>query len=253
MSDVLVLCYHAVSERWTGSQAVTPQRFEQQLRYLLRRGYRGATFHGAVTASSRGKIVAITFDDAYRSVMDVASPILDRLGLPATVFVPTDYVDRQAPMTWEGNDEWLGGPYEREIVPMTWDELGTLPSRGWEIGSHTRSHAKLTTLQSEALEAELRGSRQVCEERLGVPCRTLAYPYGDVDERVIEATRAAGYEAAGALPKRLRSPRLLEWPRVGIYHRDSQHWWHYRLKVSRGVRTLRSSPVWNLYLAARPR
>ena len=41
------------------------------------------------------------------------------------------------------------------------------------------------------------------EEGIGQPCRSIAYPYGDVDERVIEAARAAGYELGASLPERL--------------------------------------------------
>ena len=52
-------------------------------------------------------------------------PILDDVGFPATVFVPTDYPERPAePMSWDGIDGWLGGPYERELRPMSWEQLG---------------------------------------------------------------------------------------------------------------------------------
>ena len=56
-----------------------------------------------------GKTVVVTFDDAYLSVLELARPILDRLGLPATVFVPTDWPARDEPMRWPGIDQWMGG------------------------------------------------------------------------------------------------------------------------------------------------
>ena len=101
---------------------------------------------------------------------------------------------------------------------MSWDQLGELADAGWEIGSHTRTHPHLTQSRRRELRAELESRKATVEERLGRPCPTLAYPYGDYDERVVAAAGAAGYAAAGTLPARLHSERALAWPRVGIYH-----------------------------------
>jgi peptidoglycan/xylan/chitin deacetylase (PgdA/CDA1 family) len=252
VSDVLVLSYHAVSERWPAALSVTPDRFESQLRTLVERGYAGATFGDAIAARpARSKTVAVTFDDGYRSVLSLARPILRELGLPATVFVPTDFVGSGRPMSWPGIDRWLGGEHEPELVPLSWEELGELRAAGWEIGSHTCTHPHLTRLADDALAEELGRSRERCEEMLGAPCRSLAYPYGDHDDRVVEAARAAGYDRACIVPKRLTPPSRLLWPRVGIYHDDGDA--AFRLKVSRTVRRLRASPVWEPLDAARRR
>jgi peptidoglycan/xylan/chitin deacetylase (PgdA/CDA1 family) len=242
MGDVLVLCYHAVSERWPADLSITPRALEEQLEVLLRRGYRGATFTEAVTGPRHGKVLAVTFDDAYRSVLELGLPILERLGVPGSVFVPTDFAGTERPMSWPGIDQWLGGPFERELVPMSWEELGRLAGEGWEVGSHTCSHPRLTSLEGEAIEAELRVSREVCEQRLGHTCESLAYPYGDHDGRVVEAARAAGYRTAGTLPARFGSRDPLSWPRVGIYQGDETR--RFRAKVSPLVRGLRSSRAW---------
>jgi len=243
LSDTLVLCYHAVSERWPAPLSVTPQAFERQLELLVERGYEGATFRDAALGGRSGKTLAVTFDDAYLSVLDLARPILDRLGLPATVFVPTDWPGRDEPMHWPGIDQWMGGQFEPELRSLTWEQLAELDAHGWEIGAHTRSHPHLTTLEDAALDEELRGSRAECERRLGRPCTTLAYPYGDYDARVAAAAGRAGYEAACTLPSRIHPARPLEWPRVGVYHDDSDR--RYRLKVSRAVRAVRSSRAWD--------
>jgi len=242
VSDVLVLCYHALSEHWPADLSVTPARFERQLRLLVERGYRGATFHQAVTAPPAGRTLAVTFDDAYRSVHELALPILSRLGLPGSVFCVSDFAGREAPLSWPGIDHWIGDQHEPELIGMSWSELGRLADEGWEIGSHTRSHPHLTELDDAALAGELRGSRESCEQHLGRPCRSLAYPYGDVDERVIKAAAEAGYEAAGTLPRRLVGGGPLAWPRVGVYHADSER--RFRAKVSPPLRRLRASPAW---------
>lgn len=242
MSDVLVLCYHAVAEDWPAPMSVTPSMLERQLRSLLEYGYRGTTFVDAVTRRAGRKLLAVTFDDGYRSVVEQAFPILSALGLPATVFVATNHIATGTAMSWPGTDRWLGGPYERELVGASWQELGQLAERGWEIGSHTRSHARLTGLDDSTLEEELVVSREECERRLRRPCRSIAYPYGDVDSRVARRAANAGYEAGAALPGRLHPADRMRWPRIGIYSADQQ--WRFRLKVARPVRWLRASPAW---------
>jgi peptidoglycan/xylan/chitin deacetylase (PgdA/CDA1 family) len=242
VSDVLVLCYHAVSERWPADLSITPEALEDQLTFLVERGYRGKTFTEAVTGTREGRVVAVTFDDAYRSVLELGLPILSRLGLPASVYVPTDFAGSERAMSWPGIDQWTGGPFEAELVPMSWEELGRLAADGWEVGSHTCSHPHLTRLDGVALDAELRRSREVCEERLGRPCESLAYPYGDHDARVVQAAREAGYRVAGTLPTRFGSRDPLSWPRIGIYYGDNRQ--RFRTKVSPFVRGLRASRAW---------
>jgi peptidoglycan/xylan/chitin deacetylase (PgdA/CDA1 family) len=237
MSDVLVLCYHAVSERWPSSLAVTPQALEEQLTSLVRRGYRGATFEQAVTAPLAPRTVAVTFDDAYRSVLELALPILERLRLPGSIYVPTDWVGREEPMTWPGIEEWAGGPHAGELRCLDWDGLRTLADAGWEVGSHTRTHPRLTTLADAALTEELAASGAAVEAGIGRPCTTIAYPYGDVDARVVRAAREAGYRAGAALPSGMHRRSTLAWPRVGVYPIDDRR--RFGLKASRTVRALR--------------
>jgi peptidoglycan/xylan/chitin deacetylase (PgdA/CDA1 family) len=240
--DVVVLCYHAVSEHWPAALAVTTKSLETQLRVLLRRGYRGASFTDAVLDPPYSRTVAVTFDDAFRSVLELAFPVLSELGLPGTVFVPTSFPDRDEPMAWPGIDEWRGGPHESELRPMSWNQLATLATAGWEVGSHTRTHPRLTSLSDDDLAEELRESRIRCADVLGHPCRSIAYPYGDVDQRVVASAAQAGYEAGAALPIRFDSNDPLCWPRVGVYRSDSL--WRYRAKVSRVVRRVRATGLW---------
>ena len=147
-------------------------------------------------------------------------------------------------MTWAGIDGWLGGPYEPELAPMSWDELGRLAAAGWEVGSHTHTHPRLTTLGDAELAEELTRSRELCSEHMGTACRTVAYPYGDHDERVVAAAGRAGYGAAATLSARLSRPEPLRWPRVGVYHADDMH--RFRAKVSPSVRKLRAMRAWAL-------
>ncbi len=241
MKGPLVLCYHAVSEDWESELAVTPRQLEHQVGSLLAKGYEPATFLDAVTGAANGPALAVTFDDAYRSVRELARPVLRSLGAVASVYAPTNWIGSPDPMSWEGIDEWVGTTHEHELLPMSWDELGELADEGWEIGSHTRSHPYLTELDDDRLSEELAGSRATCAAELGRPCETIAYPYGDVDARVVASAARAGYSAAGALPHAPHAAEALRWPRVGIYRWDGPG--RFRLKSSTLVRRLRALPL----------
>jgi peptidoglycan/xylan/chitin deacetylase (PgdA/CDA1 family) len=241
VSDVLVLCYHAVSPTWSAALSVTPEALEWQLRELVRRGWRGATFEQAVLRPPWPRTLAVTFDDAFLSVLELGYPVLSALGLPGTVFAPTAFLDHRQPLCWAGIDHWSKTPDRAELLSMDWNDLETLAGEGWEIGSHTVTHPRLTELDEAALAGELGSSRRECAIRMGRPCNTLAYPYGDVDERVARRAAEAGYLCAASLA--LQTPGgAHRWPRVGVYHGDAP--WRFRLKVNRPLRRVRASPLW---------
>ena len=237
MGDVLVLCYHAVSPSWPAPLSVLPERLDAQLALLVRRGYRGATFTEAVTGARDGKVLAVTFDDAYVSTLRLGLPILERHGVPGTVFAPSEYVDTDRAIAWEGMERWLGTEHEGELRCMTTPELQELRAAGWEVGSHTCSHPKLPTLADDRLREELSRSKETLEQKLSAPCTSIAYPYGAVDRRVSMAAAEAGYATGAALATPGGPPALHRWPRVGAYHGDSLT--RFKLKVSPLARRLR--------------
>ncbi|MBV8064590.1 MAG: polysaccharide deacetylase family protein [Actinobacteria bacterium] len=156
----------------------------------------------------------VTFDDAFRSIGSVVERLRE-IGVPSTVFACTDYADRPRPLTV---DELAADAerHPRELTTMGWDELRALAADGTEIGAHTRSHPHLRSLSDGELRAEMAEPRQRIEDELGRPCPLFAYPYGEHDERVRLAARAAGYEAAFALGDGNWSDAF-RLRRVGIY------------------------------------
>jgi peptidoglycan/xylan/chitin deacetylase (PgdA/CDA1 family) len=218
--DRLVLGYHAVSDVSTSRQVVSQAALREQVSELLGRGYVASTFNDAVTGRRAARTLALTFDDGERNVLEHGFPVLRELGVPATVFVPAGTV---------GSPGVLG-----------WDELALLADEGWEIGSHGVSHARLTALDDEALEAELVDSRRAIKTRLGMACRSIAYPYGDADDRVRTAAARAGY-TAGCTTGGTLGADVLGWPRVGVHGSDDL--FLFRLKTSRSGRLLRGTPL----------
>jgi peptidoglycan/xylan/chitin deacetylase (PgdA/CDA1 family) len=212
----VVLCYHAVTDRWDDQLAVSPQDLERQLRLLLAARLRPVTAEDVLR--NRRRTFHVTFDDAYRSVAPVV-PVLERLGVPVTIFVCTDLARVGGPMAVP---ELKGhaGKHPEELCTMDWDALADLAARGVEIGSHTASHPHLPVLSDAELRRELADSRQEIEARLQRRCRFLSYPFGEEDARVRSAAKEAGYTAAYVLRGDFHAPSPLALPRVDVYRAD---------------------------------
>jgi peptidoglycan/xylan/chitin deacetylase (PgdA/CDA1 family) len=230
-----VLGYHAISEGWPVNLAVPERELSAQLEILQRRGYVGFTFAEAERRRLAGTLpprsVTITFDDGYASVL-AARESLARVGFPGTVFVVTRFVETGEPLEFPGIDQWRS-THPEELASLTWQELELLRAEGWEIGSHTVSHALLPAVDDELLEYELVESRRTIESVLGT-CETLAYPYGVADERVASAADRAGYLAACTLVHSHRRDEPLRRPRVAIARGDAG----FRLAVKLSPRYL---------------
>jgi peptidoglycan/xylan/chitin deacetylase (PgdA/CDA1 family) len=172
----VVLYYHEVP-------AEVRPRFARQMQALSR----GATVVRAAHAGplpDGGSCVAITFDDAFRSVRTNAVPELLSRGFPATIFVPVDWVGKKP--SWEmtnGVDDQV----------MTCDELRSLPKL-IELGSHSLSHPHLTRIDAARLSEEVTASRHKLAELLGNDVSLLAFPYGEYDDRVVGTCCQAGYQ-----------------------------------------------------------
>lgn len=258
-NDLLILCYHAVSEDWPTELAVSPAQLEAQLRFFARRGYRPATLSAALERPPAPRTLVVTFDDAYSSVLERALPVMSSLDVPGTVYVPTDYVAGEGALRWASLGQWLGTPHEDELRCMGWEDLRDLAAAGWEIGSHTRAHPKLPSLADAELAAELTESKARCEEEIQEPCRTLAYPFSAYDRRAMDAARAAGYESATILDNHLAiPPGSLVRPgaatdafcllREGVYRRDGTV--RLRAKTSPLARRMRASRLARIALSA---
>jgi peptidoglycan/xylan/chitin deacetylase (PgdA/CDA1 family) len=221
-----IACYHAVSDSWPNILAVPPFLLERQLQVLIGRNFRPAPM--ADVLAVRRRLLHVTFDDAFASVTR-ALPILERLGVPATVFVCTGFADegRLLDIPELAAD---AEAYPGELDTLDWAELAALPPELVEIGSHTISHAHLTQLDDVELARELSESRRRIEEEVGRPCLYLAYPFGEEDARVRAAAREAGYSAAVALPGSQRSTDPYAVPRVGLFSHDVP--WRTGLKAA---------------------
>ncbi|MBM3679013.1 MAG: polysaccharide deacetylase family protein [Actinobacteria bacterium] len=173
-----VLMYHKVDGREGNTIAVPPALFAEQMRLVADR-YRAVSIDDVVAHLDGGRrlpprAVLITFDDGYRDNLEEAAPVLERLGLPAIVFVPADFVGASRPL-----------PHDERLVEaglenpaLDWDGLAELVRCGIAIGSHGLSHRVLSTLPPDEAMHEIVESRRILQERLGRPVEAFAYVKG---------------------------------------------------------------------------
>jgi peptidoglycan/xylan/chitin deacetylase (PgdA/CDA1 family) len=209
-----ILMHHQVGPHRPGSRLnrwrVRERDFAWQLDALRRLGYRGVALRDLLEParpeppSAAARRVVLTFDDGYRGVLEHALPALRQHGFLATVFVVSDRIG--------GVNDWDA---EKPGEPLlSAGEIRELHGAGIEIGSHAATHRALTPLGDADLAREVAGSRETLEAITGAPVTSFCYPYGDVDDRVVEAVRAAGYRAAtvirGGIPEDLSDPFRLK-------------------------------------------
>ena len=190
----LVLMYHSVSpyDEDPYEVTMTPQRFEQQMRWLRRRGLRGVSMGELLGAAAEGRargLVGLTFDDGYQDFVTYAMPVLQRYGFTATAFVLAGRLG--------GHNVWSRPGPDKAL--LTADQVREVAQSGMEIGSHGLEHVSLPEADDRRLSAETVRSRAILQELLGQQIRGFCYPYGYVDARVVEAVRAAGYDYACAV------------------------------------------------------
>jgi peptidoglycan/xylan/chitin deacetylase (PgdA/CDA1 family) len=248
VTDVVALGYHGVSDAWPSPMAVTTTQLREQVGRLMERGYRPVTVDDAVRVRGRERLLVITFDDALASVYRAGLPILAELGAVATVYAPTVPILGGEPMRWPEVARHLDGPHAAELDGMSLGQLRDLLDRGWEVGSHTRTHPWLPRLDDAQLADELNRSRAELRDALDIACDGLAYPFGAHDDRVVAAAARAGYTSAVTLPR--RTPRWtpdgpgdghLRLSRIGIYRADGRV--RFAAKVARPSRRMRETPV----------
>jgi len=132
------------------------------------------------------RTVCLTFDDGYADNYR-AFEELCRRGMRASWFIVSRDVN--------GKSSWPG----ESIPPQTILDVGQLremADAGMEICSHTVSHCRLTSADDASVAQELNDSRAQLSDMLGKDVTTFAYPYGLYDNRIVQATRHAGYHVA---------------------------------------------------------
>jgi peptidoglycan/xylan/chitin deacetylase (PgdA/CDA1 family) len=214
----VALMYHSVKSH-------ERQQFAHQMDLLVRLANPVAgDFTGCNDGRNRS-FVAVTFDDAYQSILENALPILRTKRIPATLFVPTDSLGTKP--------GWITNERHRDAGErlLTSDELRFIQQTGGLIGSHSVTHRPLTELSPAEALAELTESRQVLERILGKNVDSFALPYGAGNANVLRLAAEAGYQRV-FLSEPVNSRAGVEGPLYGRIVVSPSDWaLEYRLKV----------------------
>ena len=198
--SVAVLTYHSIAAETTSTFAdltVDPSLFAEHVAALGEHELEVIAFDDVPHALSAGRrAVSITIDDGLADVAEHACPTLADAGLPATLFVPSGYLDAES--------RWLRGDDGRRPM-LSSIAVSELADQGFEIGSHGRRHLAADVNSGERVFRDALDSRLELEDRIGRPVRSFAYPFGYHSAAGRRAVRAAGYGqacAVGDLPAR---------------------------------------------------
>jgi peptidoglycan/xylan/chitin deacetylase (PgdA/CDA1 family) len=193
--NIPILMYHQIDApppRGTSLRGliVAPSSFAWQMKMLRVLGYQGLSMRDLepyLRGEKAGKVVGLTFDDGYQNNVENALPVLQRNGFTATCYGVSDLIG--------GTNAWDHGKVAEKQL-MTRQDWRTWQDAGMDVGSHTRSHAKLTALSTEQARDEIVRSKQELEHVIGGEVRHFCYPYGWYSPEHAAMARDAGYASA---------------------------------------------------------
>lgn len=178
-----VIMYHRFGELRYPATNVRLDQFEGHLAELSSGRYRVLPLPEIVEALQSGRplpdrTVAITIDDAVRSVYTEGWPRLRQANLPFTLFVATKDLE------------------QKSDAYMTWDQVRELARAGVTIGNHTVSHPHLPALSAERIRREILEAQARFVAELGQAPTLFAYPYGEASTVAVGIVRELGFKAA---------------------------------------------------------
>lgn len=210
---IVTLMYHSISVDPLDQFAVPPDLFRRHIDAIVASGLPTISTR-EMLSMIRGdqpmrRSICLTFDDGLDDFGDAAVPVLAEHALPASLFVSTALVGVTATWTtWSDSRRF-----------HDWAELRDLANNGIEIGSHARTHHRLSALPTNHVNIELQQSRDDLSHHLRTYLNVLAYPYGDHSPTVRRLTHIAKYDAAygvGGLWANRRGTDLYQLRRVAV-------------------------------------
>jgi peptidoglycan/xylan/chitin deacetylase (PgdA/CDA1 family) len=180
---VLIICYHDLDPVERNPWTLHPDRFQSQLREIIKRGYKVMTLADAIRTDEE-RVAVITFDDGRAGCFTYGRKILADLNVQACFYVCPGFID--------------GNPPKHECYSrfMDWSQVKTLASDGHLIGSHSMTHRHMGKLSSDQIRNELIQSRESLERNIpqvNDGCRHFALPYGEGGCLVSDLAEECGY------------------------------------------------------------
>lgn len=224
------LVYHHFAHDTPASTSVTPELFEEHLRFLKENDFSVIFLSEAVRLLRSGepfpdRCVVLTADDAYTTVLSGAMPLLEKYNFPMTVFVTTEGVERGF------------GAY------LTWDQMRKMQKTGLiEYGNHSHTHEHFILGHGD-FEADLIKTAAILERELGGDNGLYAYPYGEFDYSMIAVLADHDYvgiaQHSGAIGHSTHPQIITRYPMAARFAEMGE----FRTKVrSRAFEVIRAEP-----------
>ncbi len=188
----VILMYHHFGEARYPSTNISLQQFDSHLDYLEKNNFQVWSLERIIKQLNSqqpfpGKVVAITIDDAYRSVYSNAYPRLKQRRWPFTVFVSTDTVDKKMPAF------------------MSWDQMREMQQHGATFANHSSYHDFLiehkdnetASAWQHRIRRDLQHAQQRLQRELGTAPALFAYPYGEYNLPLQQIVKELGWTAFG--------------------------------------------------------
>ena len=183
----MILAYHAIDD-WDEGLSVPLDQFRRHLDWIeASRISVVSVGRGPYPPPGHPPVIAITFDDGYRSVAEAAWPELRSRHWPATVYVVTDYLAGGRYFDWDRGAR-------AKLIDL--GLLKELAEDGMGVGSHSSSHRYLPALPDVAAKREIQDSRRYLEDAVGREITAFAYPTGGWNARIRRTVAASGYTTA---------------------------------------------------------
>ncbi|MCI0685079.1 MAG: polysaccharide deacetylase family protein [Gemmataceae bacterium] len=193
-SSMAILLFHRVTDEIPRDGLTVPTAWFRELCELLERRFHVVSMNEferirRARENPPQRTVAIHFDDCYRDNLSAARALAEH-NLPATFFIPTQFVGTDHVFDWDRD--------LKRMPNLTWDDVRDMVALGHDIGSHSVSHADFGAIDETQARRELIDSKRTLEEQIGRPVRWFAYPFGLCDNfrpEYLPLVRDAGYEA----------------------------------------------------------
>jgi len=183
---VPVTMYHDILPTKEVFFDVTPAELEAHFQLIQKQGLTPISMEQLVTHLQTGlplpeKPILLSFDDGYGGHYEYVYPLLKQYNYPAVFSIYTSKVGintGRSHVTWE------------QLKEMAADPLVT-------IAAHSVTHPRdLGALPEAQMQREVKESKRILEEKLGIPINYFTYPEGNYNEQVVQSVKEAGYVAA---------------------------------------------------------
>ena len=202
----IVFMYHSVTDSHEDNYEYTvlDSVFSNQLD-IIKENFKTVPLKDLLTLNNEGyRRAAITFDDALYDFYQNAFPILKKKNIPATMFVPTSFI--------ESDKQMLANQRH-----CTWKEMCQMLNTGLiNFESHGHSHKHIRGMSLLELKNDIKTSIDLIETNLNTKVKFFAYPGGKYKDGQNNEILNLGLKAVCTSDKKFLTDQRTIIPRIGV-------------------------------------